>query len=220
MYDPKNLDRLVNSTFKSYNNLIPNPIIGMLKKLSSYNGNKFNQSINFLQSEIDKFKAMGDKAEDEYMMEPTIQTEVEQAGGLLNIVEALLTSATNGDNKQINAFRKLVDLSDFAEISEQARQIFANKISEYRENINKLITISNKNAGKVLMQQVNTTINCEPKVVFKVIDIIKLANVDIEDDKKIDIDGIKNRTLDAIDIAEDEITKGNYKTYKDALNKF
>ena len=220
LYNPKNLDRLVNSTFKSYNNLIPNPIIGMLKKLSSYNGNKFNQSINFLQSEIDKFKAMGDKAEDEYMMEPTIQTEVEQAGGLLNIVEALLTSATNGDNKQINAFRKLVDLSDFAEISEQARQIFANKISEYRENINKLITISNKNAGKVLMQQVNTTINCEPKVAFKVIDIIKLANVDIKDDKKIDIDGIKNRTLDSIGIAEDEITKGNYKTYKDALNKF
>lgn len=220
LYDPKNLDRLVNSTFKSYNNLIPNPIMDMLKKLSSYNGNKFNQSINFLQSEIDKFKAMGDRAEDEYMMEPTIQAEVEQAGGLLNIVEALLTSATNGDNKQINAFRKLVDLSDFAEISEQARQIFAAKISEYRENINKLITISNKNAGKVLMQQVNTTINCEPKVAFKVIDIIKLANVDIEDDKKIDIDGIKNRTLDAIGIAESEITKENYKTYKDALNKF
>ena len=220
LYDPKNLDRLVNSTFKSYNNLIPNPIMDMLKKLSSYNGNKFNQSINFLQSEIDKFKAMGDRAEDEYMMEPTIQAEVEQAGGLLNIVEALLTSATNGDNKQINAFRKLVDLSDFAEISEQARQIFAAKISEYRKNINKLITISNKNAGKVLMQQVNTTVNCEPKVAFKVIDIIKLANVDIEDDKKIDIDGIKNRTLDSIGIAEDEITKGNYKTYKDALNKF
>lgn len=220
LYNPKNLDRLVNSTFKSYNNLIPNPIIDMLKKLSSYNGNKFNQSINFLQSEIDKFKAMGDRAEDEYMMEPTIQAEVEQAGGLLNIVEALLTSATNGDNKQINAFRNLVDLSDFAEISEQARQIFANKLSEYRENINNLITISNKNAGKVLMQQVNTTINCEPKVAFKVVDIIKLANVDIEKDKQIDIEGIENRTLKAVGISEDEITKENYKTYKDALNKF
>lgn len=215
------LDNYFNNTVNNYNNIQPNPVNDLLKKLDTYNGKKYEIAINLFNQEWERFNSMGTNAADNYIINsPLYENSIKQINGLLNIIEAISTSATNGDNKQINAFRNLVNLSSFAEISDNTRQIIADGINSLRNKIDLLLKTSAENAGKVLMQQIDTVINCEPKTINKIIDLFDIAQDGLPDNDKIDVKTIFSNALRNNNVTATDINKNNYADYKKAINQF
>lgn len=169
--------------------LTENPIWDLLAQIDTYTNNKFTIAINRVKSEIDRYQALGANAEDEYVInELEISAELNEVKKLFGLVEAQIGSAVDGHNALVNQYRGLVGASPFAIMSENSRRILAMGMQNINNIINHLLAISKKNSDKQLRMQMDTHVNCVPKLAKATsqfaIDLINTIKTHVEQEKQ------------------------------------
>lgn len=150
-----------------------NPIWDLLAQIDTFTGGRYAPAINRVRSEIERFNSLGSNAEQAYVInEIDITKELESVKDLLSIAEAILGSAVDGSNAQLNQYRSLTGKSEFAVIQDNTRAILAQGDQFIRDKIDYLLDISKRNAMRQLSLQKDTFIKSYPKIALKVKEIL------------------------------------------------
>jgi len=83
-----------------------------------------------------------------------------------------------------------------------------------------MINVSNKNKNKQINNQRDTAINCDPKLVRKVIELVDLADANEKDDDKINANEILKSILANRGVDIDNSKVANFAEVKGAIIEF
>lgn len=215
--DLNNIQGLLNNV----NKFLINPVYDLLNKVNSYVNGKLNYPFNIYLEQLKAFESFGSEAEEQFTIsDERSEAALKEVDNVLNVLGALLDSTIDGSNSKINIFRKDNQLKEFAEISENSRDIISEEFSWIKEKIKEMINVSNKNKNKQINNQRDTAINCDPKLVRKVIELVDLADANEKDTDKINANEILKGILANRGIDLDNPKAANFAEAKGAIIEF
>ena len=215
--DLNNIQGLLNNV----NKFLINPVYDLLNKVNSYVNGKLNYPFNIYLEQLKAFESFGSEAEEQFTIsDERSEAALKEVDNVLNVLGALLNSTVDGSNSKINIFRKDNQLKEFAEISENSRNIISEEFSWIKEKIKEMINVSNKNKNKQINNQRDTAINCDPKLVRKVIELVDLADANEKDDDKINANEILKSILANRGVDIDNSKVANFAEVKGAIIEF
>ena len=211
--------KIADSNNGLFSKLGKNPIWDLLAQIDTFTGGRYAPAINRVRSEIERFNALGANAEQAYVInEIDITKELESVKDLLNIAEAILGSAVDGSNAQLNQYRSLTGKSEFAIIQDNTRAILAQGDQFIRDKIGYLLDISKRNAMRQLSLQKDTFIKSYPKIALKVKEILNTHSDKNPDTWNIPVDELWREHCG--DLNPEIINADNFDEYKKNIDEF
>lgn len=211
--------KIADSNNGLFSKLGKNPIWDLLAQIDTFTGGRYAPAINRVRSEIERFNALGANAEQAYVInEIDITKELESVKDLLNIAEAILGSAVDGSNAQLNQYRSLTGKFEFAIIQDNTRAILAQGDQFIRDKIDYLLDISKRNAMRQLSLQKDTFIKSYPKIALKVKEILNTHSDKNPDTWNIPVDELWREHCG--DLNPEIINADNFDEYKKNIDEF
>lgn len=141
----------------------------LLQNLNILVNDKKLNIIDRFEAEMERFSSMRNSIED-FNLDAQSLEELKTARGLLSIMRALVQSAGDGTNKQINKHREQLKKDLFAELDKASREELEYQIDKMSSSIDAIIYQAEKNTMALPEVQKQIAYNAAPKLMSALYD--------------------------------------------------